>query len=115
MVIFSVEVNDGFIITSLPSELINTTELKVKNSYQWQPLQTYVAISQHFMVKANGVRFRGTITDCNTVMKQLFYQVSKVELVLEDNFKIQRIYMLLCQSAFSLNQEYYVLEFQTCN
>ncbi|XP_024922274.2 protein GAMETE EXPRESSED 2 isoform X2 [Ziziphus jujuba] len=74
MVTFSVEVNDGFLVTNLPSELINTTELKMKNSYQWQPLQTYVAISKHFMVKANGVRFRGTISDCNSVMKQLSYE-----------------------------------------
>lgn len=77
MVTFSVEVNDGFLVASLPSELINTTELKIKNSYQWQPLRTYVAISKHFMVKANGVRFHGTISDCNSVMKQLAYEVSK--------------------------------------
>lgn len=98
MVIFSVEVNDGFLVTSLPSELINTTELKMKNSYQWQPLQTYVAISRHFMVKANGVRFRGTITACNAVMKQLFYQVRNhllgLEQVFVNNFKIQPIIRL---------------------
>lgn len=74
---FSVEVDDGFLVTSLPAELINTTELKLMSSYQWQPLQTYVAISKHFMVKANGVRFRGTLNDCNSVMQQLSYHVSK--------------------------------------
>ncbi|XP_010105140.2 protein GAMETE EXPRESSED 2 [Morus notabilis] len=73
LVTFSVEVDNGFLATSLPAELINTTELRTMNSYQWQPLQTYVTISQHFTVKANGIRFRGTINDCNGVMKQLFY------------------------------------------
>ncbi|KAG8655508.1 hypothetical protein MANES_04G046000v8 [Manihot esculenta] len=73
IVAFSVEVNDGFLITSLPAELIDTTELKLINNYQWQPLQTYVTISKHFMVKAHGIRFRGTINDCNLVMQQLSY------------------------------------------
>ncbi|XP_048233557.1 protein GAMETE EXPRESSED 2 isoform X2 [Ricinus communis] len=73
IVTFSVEVDDGFLVTSLSAELINTTELKLMNSYQWQPLQTYVAISKHFMVKANGIRFRGNINDCNFVMQQLSY------------------------------------------
>ncbi|KAF4355647.1 hypothetical protein F8388_013064, partial [Cannabis sativa] len=73
MVLFSVEVNNGFLVTSLPAELINTTELKTMNSYMWQPLQTYVSISKHFKVKANGIRFRGTVNDCNNVMKQLYY------------------------------------------
>ncbi|GMY27774.1 protein GAMETE EXPRESSED 2 isoform X1 [Fagus crenata] len=73
IVTFSVEVNDGFLVTSLPAELINTTELKLKNSYLWQPLQTYVTISKHFAVKANGIRFRGTVNDCNSILQQLFY------------------------------------------
>ena len=76
IVAFSVEVNDGFLVTSLPAELIDTTELKLINNYQWQPLQTYVTISKHFMVKAHGIRFRGTINDCNLVMQQLSYHVS---------------------------------------
>lgn len=75
------EVNDGLLITNLPAELINSTELKLKASYQWQPLQTYVTISKHFMVKARGVRFRGTINDCNSIMGQIFYQVSKIFLL----------------------------------
>lgn len=64
------------VITSLPSYLSNTTELKLKDSYQWQPLQTFVAISKHFTLRAKGVRFRGTLTDCNTAMQQLLFQVS---------------------------------------
>ncbi|KAK4854944.1 hypothetical protein QYF36_002662 [Acer negundo] len=73
LVSFSLEVNEGLLLTSLPSELINTTELKPKDTYRWQPLQTYVSISKHFTVKASGVRFRGTIDDCNSIMQQLFY------------------------------------------
>ncbi|XP_057957884.1 protein GAMETE EXPRESSED 2 [Malania oleifera] len=73
MVTLSLEVNSGILVTNLPAELIHTTELKLKNMYQWQPLQTFVTISKHFMVKAKGVRFRGTVKDCNSVMEQLFY------------------------------------------
>ncbi|KAL6990004.1 glutathione exchanger, partial [Sarracenia purpurea var. burkii] len=73
LVMFSVEVNYGFLSTNLPAELISTTELKLKNSYQWQPLQTFVTISKHFMVKAKGIRFRGTVNDCNSIMQQLLY------------------------------------------
>ncbi|KAI3966660.1 hypothetical protein MKW92_047731 [Papaver armeniacum] len=74
MITLSLEVSDGILITSLPSYLSNTTELKLKNSYQWQPLQTFVSISKHFTLRAKGVRFRGTLTDCNTAIQQLLYQ-----------------------------------------
>ncbi|KAK7329466.1 hypothetical protein VNO77_23635 [Canavalia gladiata] len=73
LVTFSMEVNDGVLVTNLPVHFINTTELKHRNNYQWQPLQTYVTISEHFMVRANGIRFQGTVNDCNSVMQQLFY------------------------------------------
>ncbi|KAF8017474.1 hypothetical protein BT93_H2599 [Corymbia citriodora subsp. variegata] len=73
---FAVEVSDGFLVTSLPAELINSTELKLRITYQWQPLQTYVAISKHFKVKAAGIRFRGRLEDCINVMQQLFYHGS---------------------------------------
>ncbi|KAJ6741152.1 JITTERBUG ISOFORM N [Salix purpurea] len=73
IVTFSVEVDKGFLVTRLAAELLKTTELKVMSSYQWQPIQTYVSISRHFMVKANGVRFRGPINECNSVMQQLSY------------------------------------------
>lgn len=71
---FSVEVSDGLLLATLPAALINSTELKLKNSYQWQTLQTYVTISKHFMVKAIGIRFQASLNDCNTVMQQLAYQ-----------------------------------------
>lgn len=72
---FSMEVSSGFLSTKLPADLVSTTELKLKTSYQWQPLQTFVTISEHFMVKAKGIRFRGTLEDCNSVLEQLLYQV----------------------------------------
>ncbi|KAH9765914.1 hypothetical protein KPL70_002008 [Citrus sinensis] len=56
-VTFSMEVNDGLLVTSIPAELINSTELKLKTSFQWEPLQTYVTISKHFTIKASVVRF----------------------------------------------------------
>ncbi|KAI4330441.1 hypothetical protein MLD38_028731 [Melastoma candidum] len=73
LVSFSVEVSDGFLTTVLPSDLINTTELKLKTTYQWQPLHTYVTIAKHFKIKATGIRFRGKIKDCNDVMQHLYF------------------------------------------
>lgn len=75
LITLSLEVNEGLLLTSLPAKLIDATELKLKNSYQWQPLLTYVTISKHFMIRAKGVRFRATVNDCNTIMQQLLYQV----------------------------------------
>ncbi|XP_033140525.1 protein GAMETE EXPRESSED 2 isoform X4 [Brassica rapa] len=74
LVTFSVEVTDGFLRTNLPSELINTTELKFKNIFRWQPIQTYASISKHVNVKASGIRFRGTIKQCNDLMEQLLHR-----------------------------------------
>lgn len=80
LVTFSVEVTDGFLRTNLPSELINTTELKFKNIFRWQPIQTYASISKHVNVKASGIRFRGTIKQCNDLMEQLLHRV-KVSII----------------------------------
>ena len=91
LVMFCVEVNSGFLSTKLPAELIHTTELKLRNSYQWQPLQTFVTISKHFMVKAKGIRFWGTIDDCNSIMQQLLYHVSEL-------LQHTRLIMKLCFS-----------------
>ncbi|PIA61321.1 hypothetical protein AQUCO_00300691v1 [Aquilegia coerulea] len=73
MISLSLEVNDGILRTNLPANLINTTELKLKNSYQWQPLLTFVSISKHFLVKARGIKFRGTVKDCNEAIEHLSY------------------------------------------
>lgn len=75
LVTFSVEVTDGSLRTNLPSELINSTELKFKNIFRWQPIQTYAAISKHVNVKASGIRFRGTIKQCNDLMEHLLHHV----------------------------------------
>ncbi|KAL1807376.1 hypothetical protein ACET3Z_024366 [Daucus carota] len=83
LVMFSVEVNSGSISTNLPAELIVTTELKLMGSYQWQPLQTFVTISKHFKVKAKGIRFRGTVQECNSVMQQLSYHGGEHDNVLK--------------------------------
>ncbi|KAK9161608.1 hypothetical protein Syun_007949 [Stephania yunnanensis] len=73
-IFLSMEVDDGILTTSLPSDLLNTTELKLKNSNQWQPLQTFVTISKRFLVKGKGVRFRGTVKECNEALQNLLYQ-----------------------------------------
>ncbi|KAL0348648.1 UNVERIFIED_CONTAM: protein GAMETE EXPRESSED 2 [Sesamum angustifolium] len=52
LIMFSIEVSAGLLSTSLPAALIGSTELKLKTSYHWQPLQTFVTISKHFLVKA---------------------------------------------------------------
>ncbi|KAL4273788.1 hypothetical protein GQ457_13G023460 [Hibiscus cannabinus] len=53
-VAFSMEVSDGFLQVKLPAALIDSTKLKLKSTYQWQPLQTYVAISKQFAVGEHG-------------------------------------------------------------
>ncbi|GAB2210293.1 hypothetical protein Droror1_Dr00015556 [Drosera rotundifolia] len=73
----SVEVASGFLEASLPAELINTTEIKLKYTHQWQPLQTFVTISKHFVVRAKGLRFDGTINDCNSIIQQLKYHAGE--------------------------------------
>lgn len=78
----SMEVTSGILEANLPVELINTTELKFIKGYQWQPLQTFVTISKHFAVKARGLRFQGTIDDCNIIVKQLRYYATEYGAVL---------------------------------
>ncbi|XP_042050502.1 protein GAMETE EXPRESSED 2-like isoform X1 [Salvia splendens] len=73
LIVLTMEVSDGFLSTSLPAELVASTELKMKSSYQWQPLQTFVTISKHFMVRAKGIRFMGAIEECNSILQKLSY------------------------------------------
>ncbi|XP_073308626.1 protein GAMETE EXPRESSED 2 [Primulina huaijiensis] len=77
LLLSSVEVSSGFLSTSLPAELIGSTEIKMKSSYQWQPLQTFVTISKHFLVKAKAIRFRGSIEELNSIMEQLMFHEGK--------------------------------------
>ncbi|XP_021741212.1 protein GAMETE EXPRESSED 2-like [Chenopodium quinoa] len=83
MVIFSMELTSGILEAILPVQLINTTELKLKNSYQWQPLQTFVTISDHLVVKAKGLRFLATVDDCNNIVQQLKYHATEYAAILK--------------------------------
>ncbi|KNA05819.1 hypothetical protein SOVF_186820 [Spinacia oleracea] len=83
MVIFSMEVTSGILEAILPVQLISTTELKLKNSYQWQPLQTFVTISDHLVVKARGLRFQATVDDCNNIVRQLKYHAIEYVAILK--------------------------------
>lgn len=74
IVMLSMEVNEGTLSTTLPVNLISSSELKIQGSNQWQPLQTFVTISNNFVLKGKGIRFRGTISDCNSAIQQLYYQ-----------------------------------------
>ncbi|KAJ0984925.1 hypothetical protein J5N97_003281 [Dioscorea zingiberensis] len=77
LVAFCMEVNDGMLSTTLPVNLLGTAELKLKNKHQWEPLQTFVAISNYFVLNGKGFRFRGTIEDCNNAMQKVLYQGEK--------------------------------------
>ncbi|XP_021770837.1 protein GAMETE EXPRESSED 2-like [Chenopodium quinoa] len=83
MVIFSMEVTSGILEAILPVQLINTTELKLKDSYQWQPLQTFVTISDHLVVKAKGLRFLATVDDCNNIVRLLKYHATEYAAILQ--------------------------------
>ena len=69
--------SSGILEATVLAELINTTELKIINSNQWQPLQTFVSISHHIVIKARGLRFQATVDDCNNIVTQLKYHVSR--------------------------------------
>ncbi|XP_078445545.1 gamete expressed 2 [Wolffia australiana] len=71
--VFSVEVSEGLLICNLPAHVIGAIELKIKDSHQWQHLQTFVTISNHFTIKAKGFRFRASIEDCNNALDKLLY------------------------------------------
>nr|XP_034581124.1 protein GAMETE EXPRESSED 2 isoform X2 [Setaria viridis] len=72
--VFSLELCEGTLTLSLPASTIRTVELKTGGVNQWQPLQTYVNIDNHFVLKGTAIRFRGTVQDCNNAMQQLHYQ-----------------------------------------
>ncbi|XP_073002340.1 protein GAMETE EXPRESSED 2 [Typha latifolia] len=82
MLTFSLEVNYGTLSLVLPVSLIGTVELKIESSNHWQSLQTYVTISNTFVVKGKGIRFRGTVGDCNNAMQRLFYQGESQDAIL---------------------------------
>ncbi|GJM98755.1 hypothetical protein PR202_ga15792 [Eleusine coracana subsp. coracana] len=71
----SLEVFEGTLTMTLPAGVIPTVELKTEDDNCWQPLENYVAIANHFDLTASGIRFLGTVQDCNNAMQNLFYNV----------------------------------------
>ncbi|CAN6204506.1 unnamed protein product [Urochloa humidicola] len=72
--VLSLKVCEGTLTLSLPSSTIPIVEVKTEGVDQWQPLQTYVNIENHFVLKGTAIRFRGMVQDCNNAMQQLHYQ-----------------------------------------
>ncbi|KAL5201804.1 hypothetical protein ABZP36_036158 [Zizania latifolia] len=74
LLVLSLEVLEGALVITLPASILATAELKFEGNNHWQPLQAYVVISHHFILRGAGIRFRGSVVDCNNAMQQLFYQ-----------------------------------------
>ncbi|KAK3133375.1 hypothetical protein QOZ80_6AG0535730 [Eleusine coracana subsp. coracana] len=72
----SLEVFEGTLMMTLPAGIIPTVELKTEDDNCWQPLENYVAIANHFDLTASGIKFLGTVQDCNNAMQNLFYNGS---------------------------------------
>ncbi|XP_062193705.1 protein GAMETE EXPRESSED 2 isoform X2 [Phragmites australis] len=73
LLVLSLEVFEGTLTTTLPAGTIPTTELKTERINHWQPLEDYVIISNHFVLRGTAIRFRGNVQDCNNAMQHLFY------------------------------------------
>lgn len=74
LLVLSSEVLEGTLVMTLPAGIVTTAELKTEGNNHWQSLQTYVTIANHFVLRGTGIRFRGSVLDCNNAMQQLFYQ-----------------------------------------
>ncbi|PAN12526.1 hypothetical protein PAHAL_2G270300 [Panicum hallii] len=74
--VLSLEVCEGTLTLRLPSSTIPSVEVKTEGVSYWQPIQTYVNIENHFVLKGTAVRFRGMVQECNNAMQQLHYQGS---------------------------------------
>ncbi|RLN34564.1 hypothetical protein C2845_PM03G35060 [Panicum miliaceum] len=72
--VLSLEVCEGTLTLRLPASTIPSVEVKTDGVSHWQPIQTYVNIENHFVLKGTAVRFRGMVQDCNNAMQQLHYQ-----------------------------------------
>ncbi|KAG2643553.1 hypothetical protein PVAP13_2KG342700 [Panicum virgatum] len=72
--VLSLEVCEGTLTLRLPASTIPSVEVKTEGVSHWQPIQTYVNIENHFVLKETAVRFRGMVQDCNNAMEQLHYQ-----------------------------------------
>uniref|UniRef100_A0A0E0M1E3 GEX2 N-terminal Ig-like domain-containing protein n=1 Tax=Oryza punctata TaxID=4537 RepID=A0A0E0M1E3_ORYPU len=70
--VLSLEVYEGALVVTLPAGIVATAEVKIEGNNCWQPLQTSSA--DRIVLRAAGIRFRGSVPDCNNAMQRLFYQ-----------------------------------------
>ncbi|XP_078150864.1 gamete expressed 2 [Carex rostrata] len=82
MLTLSLEVDEGELMARLPVSLIGSAEFKSQYRKVWQLLQTYVTISNNFVLKGKGIRFQGTHLDCNNALQRLYYKSANHEAVL---------------------------------
>lgn len=80
LLILSLEVDEGELMATLPIGLIGSAEFKSQYRKVWQSLQTYVTISNHFVLKGKGIRFQGTHFDCNNALQRLYFKVVSIHL-----------------------------------
>ncbi|KAJ4761187.1 Protein GAMETE EXPRESSED 2 [Rhynchospora pubera] len=82
LLMLSLEIDEGELLTTLPVSIIGSAEFKSQNQKVWQFLQSYVTISKRFVLKGKGIRFRGTHLELNNALQQLFYKGPNQEAVL---------------------------------
>jgi hypothetical protein len=71
----SLEVFEGTLTMRLPAGIVPTVERKTEGVNYWLPPQDYVIIANHFVLRGTGIRFLGSVQDCNNAMQHLFYNV----------------------------------------
>ncbi|KAF2916259.1 protein GAMETE EXPRESSED 2 [Oryza sativa Japonica Group] len=70
--VLSLEVHEGALMVTLTAGIVATAEVKIEGNNCWQPLQTSSA--DRIVLRVAGIRFRGSVSDCNNAMQRLFYQ-----------------------------------------
>eukprot|EP01018_Ginkgo_biloba_P014696 Gb_27424 [translate_table: standard] len=74
MLELTLEVNVGTLEAKLLANTTTSTEVKKQDAYYWQPLRSAIISDNFFTVRGQGIRFRGTIEDCNDVFKRIDYK-----------------------------------------
>lgn len=72
--VLSLEIHEGALMVTLTAGIVATAEVKIEGNNCWQPLQTSSA--DRIVLRVAGIRFRGSVSDCNNAMQRLFYQVN---------------------------------------
>lgn len=72
--VLSLEIHEGALMVTLTAGIVATAEVKIEGNNYWQPLQTSSA--DRIVLRVAGIRFRGSVSDCNNAMQRLFYQVN---------------------------------------